>query len=204
MRTLSVLILTFLYIGGFSQNCNMNFVVKDAYYITIDIDSEHNFSIMFDAILNKGDSLLIDTSNKHNFINGILSNSTYVPRCWSSDVFTSLYGDTGIATKSRFSNLFFDEIEKNGRKESLTLKSGEMVYISYIELKGIFVQLNKEISFSHGLDQRDNPKVCKPCIPFAVTEYVITNYLPQKEIVNHVDSFERYHIIEGVDSYSGK
>ena len=179
----------------------MNFVVKDAYYISIDIDTKQNYPVMFDIILDKNDSLLVDTSSKQNFINGILQNSTYVPRSWSLDVFIKLYGDTGVDTKNRFSNLFYDEMEKNGRKETIKLTSGEMVRISYLALKGVFVQLNREVSFSCGLDQRDNPKVNKPCIPFAITEYEFTcNLFHKKSEKNKSEG----HYIEGTNSCTSK
>ena len=180
MRTLFLLLFSFVQIGIFGQTNETDFVVKNAYYISIDIYSKNNYGIMFDVIMNQEDSLIVDTSNKQNFINGVLQNTTYVPRCWDSDVFRKIYGDTGIETKHNFSNMFFNEIEKKGRKDTLKLTSGEFVTVSYIKLKGIFVQLNKEISFSEGLTQEDNPKVSKPCIPFAITEYEPTRDMPIK------------------------
>ena len=160
----------------------MDFVAKNVYYISINIYSKDNYPTMFDVVLDKSDSLLVDTSNKHNFINGILHNSLYVPRMWSSDVFLKYYGDTAIDTENRFRNMFYDIMEKNGKKEEIKLASGETVKITYFELKGVFVLLDKEISFSLGLDQNDNPKVNRPCIPIAITEYEFTRHLPTKHI----------------------
>ena len=160
----------------------MHLVVKNGYYISINIYPKNNYPTMFDIVLNKNDSILIDTSNKQNFINGILLNSLYVPRCWSSDVFLKYYGDTSIDTENRLSNLFFEIMEKNGKKEEIKLKSGEIVKITYFELKGVFVQLYKDISFSLGLSPNDNPKVNRPCVPFAITEYEFTCNLPIKHI----------------------
>ncbi|MBR5989746.1 MAG: hypothetical protein IK003_09520 [Prevotella sp.] len=181
MRLLFIFIFSFANISIFGQINEMDFVVKNAYYISIDIDMKQNYPIMFDVILDKNDSLIVNTNSEQDFINNILQNTTYVPRCWSSGVFIKLYGDDGVDTINRFRNLFFDEMEKNGRKETLKLASGGMVNISYIGLKGVFVQLNKEISFSHGLDQKDNPKVINPCIPLAITEYILTNNLPKNK-----------------------
>ena len=174
MRILLVFVLSFVHISIYGQISEMEFVAKNAYYISIDVNSTQNYPIMFDIILDRNDSLLVDTSSKQNFINGVLQNSIYVPRCWSSDVFIRLYGDTGVDIRSRFSNMLCDEMEKNGRKETIKLASGEMVSISYIALKGVFIQLDREVSFSCGLDQRDNPKVNEPCIPLAITEYDFT------------------------------
>ena len=170
MRVLLVFIITFVHINMHGQISVNNFFVKNVYYISIDIDSKYNYPIMFDVVLNKKDSLLIDTSSKTDFISRILHNSIYVPRCWSSDLFLKLYGETGIDTYNRFRNVFFDEMEKNGRKKTIKLTSGEIVNITYFELKGVFIQLDKEISFSYGLNKEDNPKVNSPFIPIAITE----------------------------------
>ena len=178
MRLLFISILALVHISMYGQVNVSGFVVKDAYYISIDINSKNNYPIMFDAVLNKKDSLLIDTSNKQNFITGILQNSIYVPRCWSHNVFLKLYGDSAIDTHNKFRNMFFDEMAKNGGKKIIELSSGDMAKITFIKLKGIFVQLDKEISFSYGLNQEDYPQVNKPCIPIAITEYESTNKLP--------------------------
>ena len=76
--------------------------------------------------------------------------------------------------------MFFDEMEKNGKSKIIKLASGEMAKITFLELKGVFVLLDKEISFSYGLNQEDYPQVNKPCIPIAITEYGSTNNLTIK------------------------
>ncbi len=182
MRLLLMYLFAFVHINIYGQINEMKIVVKDIYYISINIYSNHNYPTMFDVVLNKNDSLLVDTSNKKNFINGILHNSSYVPRVWSSDVFIKYYGDTDFDTGNRFRNMFYELMEKNGKKEEIKLTSGEIVSITYFELKGVFVQLDKEISFSLGLDQNDNPKVNRPYIPFAITEYDFIYHLPIKHI----------------------
>ena len=175
MRLLFIYILALVHISMYGQVNVNDFIVKDVYYISIDISSNNNYPIMFDAVLNKNDSLLIDTNNKESFITGILQNSIYVPRCWSHDVFLKLYGDTAIDTHNKFRNMFFDEMAKNGKSKIIKLASGEMAKITFLELKGVFVLLDKEISFSYGLNQEDYPQVNKPCIPIAITEYGSTN-----------------------------
>ena len=182
MRTFVAFFFYFVSISVYGQLFEMNIVVKDAYYVSIDIDTKQDYPIMFDILLNKNDSLLVDASNKQNFINGILRNSIYIPRCWSLDPFVKLYGNSGVDTYNRFRNMFFYEIDKKGKKETVKLESGEMVSISYLAIKGIFVLLNKEVFFSYGLDQSDNLGANKPCIPLAVTEYEETCSLPQNRI----------------------
>ena len=182
MRTFVVFFFYFVNISVYGQSFETNFVVKNAYYVSIDIDTKQDYPIMFDILLDKNDSLLVDASNKQNFINGILQNSLYIPRCWSLDAFVKIYGNAGVDTYSRFRNMFFNEMDKKGRKETIKLESGEMVSISYFAIKGVFVLLNKEVFFSYGLDQSDNPEVNKPCIPLAVTEYEETCSLSQNRI----------------------
>jgi hypothetical protein len=77
MRTFVVFFFYFVNISVYGQSFETNFVVKNAYYVSIDIETKQDYPIMFDILLDKNDSLLVDASNKHNFINGILQNSIY-------------------------------------------------------------------------------------------------------------------------------
>ena len=82
MRTFVVFFFYFVNISVYGQSFETNFVVKNAYYVSIDIKTKQDYPIMFDILLDKNDSLLVDASNKQNFINGILQNYIYIPRCW--------------------------------------------------------------------------------------------------------------------------
>ena len=82
MRTFVVFFFYFVNISVYWQSFETNFVVKNAYYVSIDIETKQDYPIMFNILLDKNDSLLVDASNKQNFINGILQNSIYIPRCW--------------------------------------------------------------------------------------------------------------------------
>ena len=72
----------FVNISVYGQSFETNFVVKNVFYVSIDIETKQDYPIMFDILLDKNDSLLVDASNKQNFINGILQNYIYIPRCW--------------------------------------------------------------------------------------------------------------------------
>ena len=132
MRLLFIFIFSFANISIFGQINEMDFVVKNAYYISIDIDMKQNYPIMFDVILDKNDSLIVNTNSEQDFINNILQNTTYVPRCWSSGVFIKLYGDDGVDTINRFRNLFFswNIMNSKGIKKVKALEKGQICVLS--------------------------------------------------------------------------
>lgn len=163
---------------NFAQDQVSSLEAKSVYYISIDINSNSGHPTMFDIILDNNDSLFLDIKDEHSFIKNALVNTVYVPRLWSYDVFRRYYND--IDVKDSFRNVFFDKLKKYGKKFTLTLKSGETVSISYFFLKGVFVQIKRQIVFSNGLNSEDNPKVSNPCIPFAMTEFNYVKDLPVK------------------------
>lgn len=181
MRTLIIILAVMANLYTFAQHKESSLVTRSAYYISIDIYSNKNHATMFDMVLDQKDSLLLNIRDKESFIKNALANTIYVPRLWSYDAFRKYYND--IDVKDSFRNIFFDKLEKYGTKLTLMLKSGETVRISYIFLRGVFAQFENQISFSHGLDNEDTPKVSKPCIPFAITEFCPLKEMPIKKII---------------------
>lgn len=178
MKSFLIILFSTVAVIASAQSKDNSLEVKDVYYISVDIYSSDNHPILFDILMEMNDTLLIDTINRQVFLSGILRSTKYVPRCWDYSVFQSYYNDKSGNTLTRLRNSVCELMETNSNKLYFKLGSGEHVYISFIEVKGVFCLLERQISFSKGLDIDEFPQISTSYVPLAISDICLVDELP--------------------------
>jgi len=121
-------------------------------YIQIRAESPHDYSILFDAIVNQ-DTIYVDTSDIDTFTKSLFGQASYIPIAESAYQrgLEILFGskEKNIGYGLCLVNTLCDLLEEVQQEGVISLLNGDYILYKYAKIRAGFVELNKDYDWKY-------------------------------------------------------
>lgn len=145
-------------------------------YIQIRAESPHDYSILFDAVVNQ-DTIYVDTSDINTFTKSLFLQASYIPIAESAYQrgLEILFGsnEKNIGYGLYLINMLNNQLEEVQQKGVISLLNGDYILYKYAKIRAGFVELNKSRDWKYtrtSIGIEDSSIVNRMVIPISVID----------------------------------